>query len=453
MSTLSNKRRKVNDHEEYGCSENSDGNCQDSESKQQEEVEDESKSDVQSSTISQENQENARASGLVRRRKKKVLDDYYYGDEIFTKPKNGNKKKIVEKKHKKVKNKREQKINKAKKKNDVKTTLCKVKIKEKNLEKNLEKMPQNQNVPNIPSMLNSLSSLSTISNTLPFIRELTGQLQPKENIEKPSVIRSSLMPIKPIPKRNGTSNIDYLMGAYFQNSNSSSLFAQKREETNKSNIDALSKTLSALLANVNDSKMNGLDLNFLPKIIESGENRKSSSEMEDNLNHKTPTKQKKKRSPSNNFLSYSGEKKQRDTFTPSKKFKNSAKKTPRKDESEEISHNSDFVSSRVKETIKEGAKVKLVLETTSRQEKERSISFSIPSRNIFKSFPKTVMTPNLNTLFGITSSADSIYHKIKSSLKQSYTQSASESMTTRPEASKDRHRLTSIPLLSLNDLR
>jgi hypothetical protein len=314
-------------------------------------------------------------------------------------------------------------------------------------------MPQNQSILNIPNMLNSLSSLNTMTNSFPFIRELNGQFQPKENIDKPLVFKPSVMPIKPIPKRSGTSNLDYLKGAYFQNNNSNSLFYQQREEINKNNIDIINKTLSALLANVNDNKQSSLDLSYMSKIIESGENRKSSSEMEVNLNNKTPTKLKKKRSTSNNFLSYSEEKRQRDNFTPRKKLKNSAKKTPRKEESEENSNEIYYVSSRVKETVREGTKIKLILESTSKLEKESSISFEIPNRNVFKSFSERFDAPNLNNLFGITSSVDSICHKIKSILKDSYPQPAADSSGMRGESGRDKQRLTSIPLLSLSDLR
>lgn len=46
---------------------------------------------------------NGRGSGLGRKRKKKVFADYYYGDEIFTKPKNGAKKRENKQKLKLIK--------------------------------------------------------------------------------------------------------------------------------------------------------------------------------------------------------------------------------------------------------------------------------------------------------------------------------------------------------------
>lgn len=235
---LSNKRRKMSAGKEYECSEGSDALNQDSDSKGDNEQDKDEKSDVQSSTISQDNRDGSRTNGLGRRRKKKVFADYYYGDDIFSKPKNGSKKKPSDKL---TKQKSSSKKEKGIKSLEIKQSASKFKVKEP--EPQITQKSTLNNVINLAANIISRNSISPLNSSQPIQSDFQVSNFSKDN--------QGVKPIKPKPQRPLGSNFDLLSNACrLTNASKFMPISQKYDEGLKKREDKeLDKSLQNILSN------------------------------------------------------------------------------------------------------------------------------------------------------------------------------------------------------------
>jgi hypothetical protein len=443
MSSLSHKRRKLSKDQEYQCSENSEALRQDSESKNQEEPEGESKSDVQSSTISQDNNDNPRASGLVRRRKKKVFEDFYYGDDIFSKPKNGAKKNKLEKKSKTSKNKKETKSVKTKKKNEFKQSQPKIKIKDEVL----NKQNLNSSLMNLQSSMKPSVELQNLMNTTPSMGDLNRHSQFKELAEKQIAMKSSIIPVRPVAQRANVANITQLLSAYMlgKGTGANSLFPQ----TNSSqNLDdkGLDSTLQRLLLNgenplisknstntlsnlqvaINNSRTMKNDNeelsnppNGIADLLRNDGSMNSSSENEDNSKNRTPIKQKQRISHQSELFANSHEKSQRESSCRDRHYKHSSKHRPyRRVAQGESAQEATNRALRVKKTVHDGGLTTLVVENEDKTKESLTIQLQSGNRKAIDSFGDLPDIENLSRCFSTTSSLDTIIDKIETELRR-----------------------------------
>lgn len=248
MSTLSSKRRKLSNYKEFECSEGSDALDQDNGSKIEEEVAEEEKSDIIDSIDSNDNQSSSRAAGLVRRRKKKVFADYYYGDDIFSKPKNGNKKKVGEAKIKIIKKKIKTKTYKKEKTDDANKNSSKFNNQEGEHQKS-NKICLNSNLINMATSLQSGNGFGALG-SLGINQKILNQLsfyKEGHDIQNGST-PSKVLPVKPIPQRHPSSKIEHLLNAY-RLSNPTKINPNQDESQKKREDKALDKSLHEILSN------------------------------------------------------------------------------------------------------------------------------------------------------------------------------------------------------------
>lgn len=486
MSTLANKRRKLSKEKEYECSESSEVLKQDIDPKIDEDLEAESKSELQSSTISHENRDSSRASGLVRRRKKKVFEDYYYGDEIFSKPKNASKKKNGENKDKEVKPVKKQKSEKTKKSIESIKETAKIKVKDEVTTKTQKSKTNSSLIHSIPTLLaqNGMKALGRLQSGQ---KEVKGAGVSKESNRLPVYNNSLGMPMKPIPQRANGSNLNFLLNACRINNSSKISAFQKQDEGHKKREDkaleksiqnmlslnmlsnsenpmlgnkpiaSLSNMQEALAAILNMSKDNNL-FNVGKASLDSNqpsvEDKGSSSEIEDNSKLRTPTKQHRDKRPSHRGYNEASprERSYKNNYYAPKRPKGSLLKTPKKLGSKPGFEEEDIGVSRVKKTVHEDGKTSLILEKDNVSAQEMTISFDIPSKKLTDSFSQSVDLPNLNKCFGLASSVDAMKSKIKALLEEKYSHHADDHRERRYDSNMAGVRINSIPVLFVNDL-
>ena len=486
MSTLANKRRKLSKEKEYECSEDSEALKQESEPKIDEDQEGESKSEVQSSTISHENRESSRASGLVRRRKKKVFEDYYYGDEIFSKPKNASKKKNGEKKGKEAKSTQKQKSEKSKKSTESIKETAKIKVKDEVTGKAQKSKINSNLIRSVPTLIPQ-NGMKAFSRPQGDQKELDGLAFSKESIRLPVYSSSLGMPVKPIPQRTNGSNLNILLNACRINNNSKISAFQKQDEAHKKREDkALEKSLQNMLSmnmlsnsenplmgnkpivglgNMQEAIAAILNLNKDNNLFNIGkssvgsnqpsiEDKGSSSEMEDNSKLRTPTKQHKDRRSvyRGHNESSTRDRSSKDNYYVSKRSKGPLLKTPKKFNSKAGAEEENIGVSRVKKTVHEDGKTRLIIEKDSASSQEMSISFDIPSKKVVDSFSRSVDLPNLNKCLGLAPSVDAMKSKIKALLVEKYSHNSDEHRERRFDSNMAGIRINSIPVLFVNDL-
>lgn len=476
MSTMTHKRRKVSEEQEPQQSENTEGDGR-SELKSRDDIESVSKSDKLSSTVSQDNRESSRAAGLVRRRKKKVFADYYYGDDIFSKPKNGTKKKTDEKKKRKTKTKTKNNSEKQKKSTSNKKGPASVKSKDDDSSKN-------QKVRVTANFTTSAKAIKPVTGPLNISHQPSENLSnhmnllAKDSKDVQPINRNSVMPVKPIPQRHNGSKINFLLNACKINNSQTPGFGHSEDSLKKrddkaiekgvlnfqgnnqetsfmGNTNGLSKnlqdTITALLnlnkggGNINDI---GGALNMLQGPVE---NRRSSGDSEENLKHRTPTKPKNKHPADPHHNSH--EKKARDSPYLSRKHKEIISGGLKKSSQKPKTAKEEARVSRVKQTVRNGSKTELVLESEGGEEQQTTISFNIPQRRMLGSFDRNMEASNLNKCFGTTMDATQITSKIKGLLEQAFQHNVTNSANSKVESGSAEQRITSVPILFASDLR
>jgi hypothetical protein len=477
MSTLSSKRRKLSNCKEFECSEGSDALDKENESKLEQGTGEEEKSDAHDSADSQENQSSSRAAGLVRRRKKKVFADYYYGDDIFSKPKNGNKKKTGETKPKKVKKKAKAKTYKKEKTDDVNKNSSKFNKKEDGSQQS-NKICLNSELINLANSIQSKNANPAVSGYVIDQKLFNSLSFYKEGNDIKNNTMNKVVPIKPIPQRHPSSNIDHLLNAY-RLSNPTKIKPNQDESLKKREDKAFDKSLHEILSNsevplmsrsssigdktmknaltalLNNSKAAN-NMNFAPNSSGAlqylSEGRKSSSEMENNSKHITPTKPKTKRIYHNEDYMSSQEKYRKNSLFSGKKSPSNMLKTPSKFKSRKNFGREEIRVSRVKKTVREGDAVKLLLDNDTSSKPEECIKLNVGDKNLFNSLSNQTDAPNLNKCFGITSSINAIMNKIKNVLTSKYSKSSNELIHSRVIYDPEDQRINSLPLLFAHKL-
>ena len=223
---------------------------------------------------------------------------------------------------------------------------------------------------------------------------------------------SKTFPIKPTAQRQTNSNLEELMNA-FRKSNAGNMAPNSKidEKLKKREDKALEKQCQSILSNSNpplnssqglmglgsiqnawnaivNNYSNGLNIGKTSSSLlqSSSDGRKSSSEQGENLKPKTPVKIKHSKSyeteeyssPSNNHGISS-------SFL-SKSSKSYVMRTPRKYRSNKnFEKESEMRASRVKNSIKEGDNVKLILESDDNS-RTSDINLNIGSRNVMSDF-------------------------------------------------------------------
>lgn len=400
------------------------------ESKLEEEQDQESNSEIQSSLESQGNKETSRASVLGRRRKKKVFADYYYGDDIFSKPKNGNKKKNKERKHKQEK----QKI-KTKKESGKKVSEAKQKISQNKSKDNLSDKSTSSRIKPAPigsfSSLGSLNGLVTLNQLAAKTNELNGGSLATDLMQQNTLLKNSNGPIKPIPQRQNGSNLNYLLNAFKMSTSNKPNQLGSREDAYKGlENNALDKTIQNLLSGTDGKQLNGaqgssmgnfqqtlsalMNLNKdsnalnMTKVSTSSaqpslDGRRSSSEFEDNLKQSASSKARAKRG---HYSKYG-----RDEYsTPQDRLrKNEQSLTKKQKGTHRLSkpdkncdhHNDKIRVSKVKKNLKEGSITRLYLEPDTTTGKSGCIMIDNGSMKLEDTLPTEAVTPNLNRVLGL----------------------------------------------------
>jgi hypothetical protein len=414
----------------------------------------------------------------VRRRKKKVYADYYYGDDIFSKPKNGNKKKVSETKIKIAKKKIKTKTYKREKTNDANKNSSKINNQEGENRKS-NKICLNSNLINMATSLQSSNGFGALG-SLGINQKILNQLSfYKEGHDiQNGATPSKVLPVKPIPQRHPSSKIEHLLNAY-RLSNPTKINPNQDESQKKREDKALDKSLHEILSNsdtpfmsrnttigvetmqnaltalLNNSKVgNNLNLtsNVSGALQFSSEGRKSSSEIEDNSKHITPTKSKTKRTYHNEDYLSSQEKNRKNSLFSGKKSPLNVLKTPNKSKSRKNIGREEIKVSRVKKTVREGDEVKLLLDNETNSRSDECIRLNIGDKNLIKSLSNQTDVPNLNKCFGITSSIVSIIDKIKTVLNSKYNKRNNELMHSRVNYDAEDQRINSLPLFFAHKL-
>lgn len=212
-------------------------------------------------------------------------------------------------------------------------------------------------------------------------------------------------------------------------------------------------TLAALLNFNKDNNGQMLGSRSNGNSYQSVEDRRSSSEMEDNLKQKTPTKLKQKRFIPNDAFRSANEKGNKESTFAAKKQKYLGNKSPKKSSSKSGNQLDGIRVSRVKKRVQEGTKITLILDAEANSNNEWSVSFDIPNRNVFDSFQAPLSLLNLNNHFGITSSTDTITMKIKDLINEKYSQRLVEQRESKCYSNSEEQSINSVPVLFATNLR
>ncbi|CAI2365052.1 unnamed protein product [Moneuplotes crassus] len=482
MSVLAVKRRKLTDNKESSLSEEENHSSSNKEQRSTNGLDDDQKSECEGDQESSGNVRTSRVSGFGRRRKKKVFADYYC-DEIFSKPKGGNKKKEPKLKRKKSKGSGKAKGGKKESTEESKKSSS------KGLNKKIPKVvPDNQrqtlsalNQKNIGPLFqrkmqgnNSFKPLE-MSTKSHEIQKLTSGQNNFGNLNMANMADTKIYPIKPIPQRQGGSKLDLLLSAYRMSNpvqgNPTSILDQnlkKREDkeidkqvqkllSNSENplikrgtpfgLGSMQNTINAILNRTNSStSMNIGPMNALAPVIHS-DGRKSSSEIEENFKPKTPVKKKINRLYEREEYSSPENNKYKESSFISRKHKPFIMKTPKKlkGKSKTIQEKADKTS-RVTKRIKTGEEVRLVLESPTSSTTSH-IDLHIGKRNLSDTVNSGNNYPNLNKLLGVNGSLDSMVNSISSKLTEKYSNNTSRTIGSRSISNCDNYRLNSVPLL------
>lgn len=338
------------------------------------------------------------------------------------------------------------------------------------------------NIINIATNLGSINGSNKPFSTSLNTNDFNKLSFSKEGQDLQNGMRNTVVPVKPIPQRFNGSKLDLLSNAC-KMTDYTKLFplSQKSDENMKKREDkALDKNLHSILSNSefpfsNMKSANGMDsmkdtlaalLNLSKdsngrimgsrsngNSYHSVEDRRSSSEMEDNSKQKTPTKLKQKRFITNDAFRASNEKGLKESTFSAKKQKYLSNKSPKKSNSKADKNLDGIRVSRVKKRVEEGTKTTLFLDSEPNSKNEFSVSFDIPNRNVFDSFQAPLNLLNLNNHFGITSSIDTITLKIKELINQKYGQRLVEQKDSRCYSNSEEQSINSVPVLFASNLR
>mmetsp|Transcript_9630 Transcript_9630/g.8478 ORF Transcript_9630/g.8478 Transcript_9630/m.8478 type:complete len:428 (-) Transcript_9630:281-1564(-) len=426
MSTVAIKRSKVSHDTGYQIAQFPETNSREDNSRDEEDQPQQCKSDQEETPESQEIQRSTRGSGVGRTRKKKVFADYYYGDEIFPKSKNGNKKKTNEKKIKTGKVRGKYKTQK-RENNDEQRKVAQKKTYKKakrtinsntNFKTSELTTPNNGAFKNGPLLGNKLIKESSFTNYGHDFQPLNPSLDSFRGLANNLVADNKIYPVKPIPQRQGGSKLDLLLNAYKMSNTTKITPNPVLDETLKRREEkALDKQVQNILSNSeNPLKMNpqsmglgsvqdtlnailsrgvyppglNLGMNNSSLLQNSSEGRKSSSEIEENLKHKTPVKIKQRKVYGRDDYSSSQENNDQEPQYLIKKTQSFVMSTPKKNNNYQAKEKETSVRvSRVKTCLQEGDKIKLLIDSNN-DFSSNAITLNIGSKNVLDDFKSDI---------------------------------------------------------------